>query len=109
MDFSSYSNYNEFANNIPFVGNILQQSEPIKKDLAGPSTWYRFRSDCLYSLLPFFFQSQTEEPVPVTGMCYNILLWMCTLNNLTWPDLAGTSVLYLTGSYITELDAKLAH
>ena len=27
-------------------------------------------------------------PVPVTGVRYNSLLWMCTLNtDLTWPDL----------------------
>ena len=26
-------------------------------------------------------------PVPVTGVRYNSLLWMCTLNTLTWPDL----------------------
>ena len=25
-------------------------------------------------------------PVPVTGVRYNSLLWMCTLNTLTWPD-----------------------
>ena len=25
--------------------------------------------------------------VPVSGMRYNSLLWMCTLNTLTWPDL----------------------
>ena len=24
--------------------------------------------------------------VPVTGVRYNSLLWMCTLNTLTWPD-----------------------
>ena len=24
-------------------------------------------------------------PVPVTGVRYNSLLWMCTLNTLTWP------------------------
>ena len=26
-------------------------------------------------------------PVPMTGVRYNSLLWMCTLNTLTWPDL----------------------
>ena len=26
-------------------------------------------------------------PVAVTGVRYNSLLWMCTLNTLTWPDL----------------------
>ena len=26
------------------------------------------------------------SPVPVTGVCYISLLWMCTLNTLTWPD-----------------------
>ena len=25
--------------------------------------------------------------VPVTGVRYNSLFWMCTLNTLTWPDL----------------------
>ena len=46
-----------------------------------------------YSLPPFFPVPDRETskgwlvPVPVTGMHYNILLWMCTLNTLTWPDL----------------------
>ena len=26
--------------------------------------------------------------VPMTGVCYNSLLWMCPLNTLTWPDLS---------------------
>ena len=30
-------------------------------------------------------------PVLVTGVRYNSLLWMCTLNTLTWPDLMGKS------------------
>ena len=36
---------------------------------------------------PFFFLSWTEVPVPMTGMRYISLLWMCTINTLTWPDL----------------------
>ena len=28
-------------------------------------------------------------PVPVTGVCYNSLFWMCTLNTLTWPNKDG--------------------
>ena len=28
-----------------------------------------------------------QRTVPVTGVRYNSLLWMCTLNPLTWPDL----------------------
>ena len=41
-----------------------------------------------YSLPPFFSYSwQRMVPVPVTGVRYNSLLWMCMLNTLTWPDL----------------------
>ena len=29
---------------------------------------------------------QSPVPVPVTGVRYNSLLWMCTLNTLIWPD-----------------------
>ena len=61
------------------------------------SACYRFRSDCLYYLVPtsagaptpllpspfFFFLSRTEEPVPVTGVRYNSLLWP----DLTWCPL----------------------
>ena len=41
--------------------------------------------------LPPFFSSPGQRnrrrpvPVPVTGMRYNSLLWMSTLNTLTWP------------------------
>ena len=28
----------------------------------------------------------TENFCPVTGVCYNSLLWMCRLNTLTWPN-----------------------
>ena len=34
-------------------------------------------------------------PVPVTGVRYNSLLWMCTLNTLTWPDLVLITSLYI--------------
>ena len=46
-----------------------------------------------YSLPSPFFSCprkrnrQRPVPVPVTGVHYNSLLWMCTLNTLTWPDL----------------------
>ena len=47
-----------------------------------------------YSLPPFLFLSQQRNqqrpvPVPMTGVCYNSLLWMCTLNTVTWPDLGS--------------------
>ena len=68
------------------------------------SACYRFRSDCSYSLVPAsaggsppplryypFFpwlgqrNRRRPVPVPVTGVRYNSLLWMCTLNtDLTW-------------------------
>ena len=38
---------------------------------------------------PFFFLSRNWQrlvPVPMTGVRYNSLLWMCTLNTLTWCD-----------------------
>ena len=58
-----------------------------------------------YSLPPpFFSPSRTKELakattlVPMTGIHYNSLLWMCTLNTLTWPDLTlisrGKIILY---------------
>ena len=31
-------------------------------------------------------------PVPVTCVSYNSLLWMCTLNSLTWPDLTWGNI-----------------
>ena len=38
---------------------------------------------------PLFFPCPNRRrpvvPVPVTGVRYNSLLWMCTLNTLTWP------------------------
>ena len=39
--------------------------------------------------LPPFFPVRDRWPVPVrmTGIRYNSLLWMWTLNTLTWPDL----------------------
>ena len=36
---------------------------------------------------------QRPEPVPMTGMRYNSLFWMCTLNTLTWPDLTPKLIL----------------
>ena len=48
---------------------------------------------CRRSLPPPFFSCPGQRnqrrpvPVPVTGVRYNSLLWMCTLNTLTWPDL----------------------
>ena len=74
------------------------------------SAGYRFRSDCSYSLVPasagdppllpppppLFLvpDRRTVEgrylcpvPVPVTGVRYNSLPWMCTLSTLTRPDL----------------------
>ena len=39
---------------------------------------------------------QRSAPVPMTGVHYNSLLWMCMLNTLTWPDLVKQ--LYLTTS-----------
>ena len=52
-----------------------------------PCTRQCRRSPLLPPLL-FFVLSRTEEPVPVpvTGVRYNSLLWMCMLNTLTWPD-----------------------
>ena len=43
---------------------------------------------------PLFFLSRTEEPVPVlvTDMRYNSLLWIRTLNTLTWPDLTWSDI-----------------
>ena len=70
-----------------------------------PSVCYRPRSDCLYSLVPAsagdsplltpppptLFSCSGQRTVPVTGVRYNNLLWMCTLNTLTWPDLTCKS------------------
>ena len=38
-------------------------------------------------LTQFNFYLPHQVPVPMTGMRYNSLLWMCTLNTLTWSDL----------------------
>ena len=80
------------------------------KHLKPPSACYRSRLYCSYSLvpasaggppllhsppysLPSFFSCPWQRnwwrpvPVPMTGMHYNSLLWMCMLNTLTWPDL----------------------
>ena len=57
--------------------------------------WY-CTSQCRRSPLspsPPFFPCPEQRnrrrpvPVPVTGVRYDSLLWMCTLNTLTWPDL----------------------
>ena len=46
-----------------------------------------------YSLPPPFFSCPGQRnrrkpvPVPVTSVRYNSLLWMCTLNTLTWPHI----------------------
>ena len=37
-------------------------------------------------------------PVPVTGVRYNSLLWMCTLNTLTWPDLILIKLTLVVGA-----------
>ena len=47
-----------------------------------------------YSLPPLFScpgqrNRRRPVPVPVTGVRYSSLLWMCTLNTLTWPALYG--------------------
>ena len=43
---------------------------------------------------PFLFLSRTEVParVPVTGVRYSRLIWMCALNTLSWPDLTSSVV-----------------
>ena len=60
-----------------------------------PCTW-----QCRwFPLLPltFFFPCPGQRnwrrpvPVPVTGVRYNSLLRMCTLNTLTWPDMTDSS------------------
>ena len=51
-----------------------------------------------YSLLPppFFF------PVPVIVVRYNSLLWMCTLNTLTWPDLTWPDLMVLDKKHFLQ-------
>ena len=52
-----------------------------------------------YFPAPLFFSCPGQRnqrrpvPVPMTGVCYKSLLWMCTLNTLTWPDHA-TDIYY---------------
>ena len=81
------------------------------------SSCYRSRSDCSYSLVPAsaggppllpppFFSCPGQRnrrrlvPVPMTGMCYNSLLWMCMLNTLTWPDITWPD---LTCAVVSEV------
>ena len=58
--------------------------------------------------LPLFFscpgQRNQWKPVsvPVTGVHYHSLLWMCTLNTLTWPDLRK----FVTTIYLHPLKFK---
>ena len=45
-------------------------------------------------------------PVPVTGVIYNRLLWMCTLNTPTWPDLTSVA----SGNFpISTIGRALGH
>ena len=40
------------------------------------------------------YSQRKPVPVPVTGVRYNSLLWMCMLNTLTWPDLTCSVSMY---------------
>ena len=75
-----------------------------------PSAYYRHRSDCSYSLVPASAGRRSSSALPnfvscpgkrcrrrpvsvsVTGVRYNSLFWMCTLNSLIWPDMKLVSV-----------------
>ena len=54
--------------------------------------------DCSYSLVPASAGGPPPLPVPVTGVRYNSLLWMCTLNTLTWPDLILIKLTLVVGA-----------
>ena len=91
-----------FRRTVQIAPNLLHWNAHILLFWLNPTGHAKFHntSDCLYSLLPastgdffFFFlpvpNRGTGEglvPVPVTGVRYNSLLGMCTLNILTWPN-----------------------
>ena len=64
-----------------------------------------------YSLPPSFLSylwqrnRRRSVPVPVTGVHYNSLLWMCMSNTLTWPDLTWPDLVYC--SSVGELYFKV--
>ena len=47
----------------------------------------KFKIQACVMTCPGQSNQRRPVPVPVTGVRYNSLLWMCTLNTLTWPDL----------------------
>ena len=59
---------------------------------------FKLSNICIGGSCPGQRNQQRPVPVPVTGVRYNSLLWMCTLNNLTWPDL------YRRGKIVLEMD-----
>ena len=58
---------------------------------------------------PLIFQSRRPVPVPMTGVCYNSLLWMCMLNTLTWPDKNGQILNYNSSEHNLQLHLVWHH